>query len=252
MPSSIESARYHMDNSKKSDNMCFFEEEAHPSIKFGIDNLKIECPHCGWIGLGGETVDVGVNKLAVYDARCPQCRCLQSLGAVYWNDATQKYVFKRAYKHQEKKVLYIDMDNVLVDFASGIAQLNEDTKETYRGKYDEVPGIFALMKPMEGAIEAVYKLAKKYDLYVLSTAPWLNPSAWIDKVEWIQKYFGKDEESPLYKRLIISHHKNLNRGDFLIDDRIANGVEQFQGKHIHFGTTEYPNWDSVIAVLLSE
>ncbi len=149
-----------------------------------------------------------------------------------------------------KQILYIDMDNVLVDFQSGIDQLDKQTKQEYEGRLDEVPGIFGLMKPLEGAIDAVPKLVKKYDVYVLSTAPWLNPSAWKDKIEWIQKYFGKDEDSVLYKRLIISHHKNLNAGDYLIDDRTKNGASEFKGEHIHFGTVKFPNWEVVLEYLL--
>ena len=83
--------------------------------------------------------------------------------------------------------------------------------EEYEDK-DDIPGIFALMDPMPGAIEAVHTLAEHYDVYVLSTAPWANPSAWSDKVEWIQRHFGYGEDSVLYKRLILSHHKDLNRG----------------------------------------
>ena len=45
----------------------------------------------------------------------------------------------------KKKILYIDMDNVLVDFQSGIDQLDEETKKKYDGNLDEVPGIFSLM-----------------------------------------------------------------------------------------------------------
>lgn len=59
-----------------------------------------------------------------------------------------------------KKIVYLDMDNVLVDFPSGIAQLDEQTLQEYAGRYDEVEEIFALMKPMEGALEAVDVLAK--------------------------------------------------------------------------------------------
>ena len=57
---------------------------------------------------------------------------------------------------------------------------------------------------------------KKYHIYALSTAPWHNPSAWSDKVKWIQRYFGEEKGSALYKRLILSHHKNLNQGDYLL------------------------------------
>ena len=82
-----------------------------------------------------------------------------------------------------KKILYIDMDNVLVDFKSGIDELDEKTKKIYEGRLDEVPGIFSKMKPMPGALEAIEKLWDSYDIYILSTAPWENPSAWSDKLE---------------------------------------------------------------------
>ncbi len=151
-----------------------------------------------------------------------------------------------------KPILYIDMDNVLVNFQSGIDRLDEDTRRAYEGRLDEVPGIFALMDPMEGAIDAIHVLAEQYDVYVLSTAPWLNPSAWTHKVEWIQKYFGKDKGTVLYKRLIISHHKNLNRGAIIIDDRTKNGVDRFAGRHIHFGTDDFPDWKSVLDELMNK
>ena len=149
-----------------------------------------------------------------------------------------------------KKIVYIDMDNVIVDFPTGIAKLDEKTRQQYKGNYDEVEGIFGLMEPMPKAIEAVNQLAEKYDIYVLSTSPWHNPSAWIDKIKWIHRYFGEDKNSVLYKRVILSHHKNLNQGDYLIDDRTANGAGKFKGEHIHFGTEKFPDWESVLKYLL--
>ena len=149
-----------------------------------------------------------------------------------------------------KKIVYIDMDNVIVDFPTGIAKLDEKTRQQYVGNYDEVEGIFGLMEPMPKAIEAVNQLAEKYDIYVLSTSPWHNPSAWIDKIKWIHRYFGEDKNSVLYKRVILSHHKNLNQGDYLIDDRTANGADKFKGEHIHFGTEKFPDWESVLEYLL--
>ncbi len=85
---------------------------------------------------------------------------------------------------------------------------------------------------------------------MLSTSPWHNPSAWIDKIKWIHRYFGEDKNSVLYKRVILSHHKNLNQGDYLIDDRTANGADKFKGEHIHFGTEKFPDWESVLKYLL--
>lgn len=52
-----------------------------------------------------------------------------------------------------------------------------------------------------------------------------------------------------YKRLILRHHKNLSNGDFLIDDRLKNGVDRFKGEHIHFATPEFPDWETVVSYL---
>ena len=144
-----------------------------------------------------------------------------------------------------KKRLFIDMDNVLVDFPSGIAKLPEDIKSKYDGHLDDVPGIFSLMDPMEGAIEAYKYLSGKFDTYILSTAPWDNDTAWSDKLLWVKKHLGE----VAYKRLILSHHKNLCTGDFLIDDRTKNGADKFCGEHIHFGTERFPDWCSVVKYL---
>jgi 5'-nucleotidase len=146
------------------------------------------------------------------------------------------------------KIIYIDMDNVVVDFKSGINKLSIQQKKKYVGRLDDVPGIFSLMSPMENAIESVKKLSKVFDVYLLSTAPWDNPSAWSDKVIWVKKYLGE----VAHKRLILSHHKNLNKGDYLIDDRTKNGVAAFEGEHIHFGQDNFKDWNVVTKYLLSK
>ena len=138
------------------------------------------------------------------------------------------------------------MDNVLVDFASGIEKVSVKIQLEYQGRLDEIPGIFSLMKPLRGAICAYERLSNKYDTYILSTAPWENASAWSDKNLWVKKYLGEIA----YKRLILTHHKNLNFGDLLIDDRTANGASLFKGEHIIFGSKNFPNWQSVCNYLL--
>ena len=146
------------------------------------------------------------------------------------------------------KILYIDMDNVLVDFPSGNSQLANDVLAKYEGRLDEAPGIFALMDPMPDAVESFEKLCRLYDTYILSTAPWENPSAWSDKLHWVKRHLGV----LAHKRLILSHHKNLNDGHYLIDDRTKNGADRFRGEHIHFGTPKFPDWKSVVAYLSRE
>ncbi len=153
-------------------------------------------------------------------------------------------------EQKRKKIVYVDMDNVLVDFPHGIECLSEEDKIKYEGKYDDCPNIFSLMRPLPDALESYRVLAQNFDTYILSTAPWKNPSAWIHKLEWVQKYLGGEPGDPAYKRLIITHHKNLNKGDFLIDDREGNGASSFQGKLIRFRSAEFPDWKTVIEYLM--
>ena len=137
------------------------------------------------------------------------------------------------------------MDNVLVNFASAFPKLSSEILTEYDSRLDDIPDIFSLMEPMPGAVEAFKELSEKFDTYILSTSPWANPSAWSDKLIWVKNYLGPSAN----KRLILSHHKNLNAGDFLIDDRTKNGVNEFKGEHLHFGTQKFPDWNSVVAYL---
>ena len=133
------------------------------------------------------------------------------------------------------------MDNVLVDFVSGIKQLSPELQNQFAGDLHEVPNIFSLMKPKEGAIESFQKLSVVYDTYILSTASWENATAWSDKLNWVKKYLGPSA----YKRLILSHNKNLNNGDYLIDDMTANGADKFKKELIQFSSDNFPDWESV-------
>ena len=138
------------------------------------------------------------------------------------------------------------MDGVLVDFQSDIDSLTEEQRASFKDGLDDVPGIFSKMKPVEGAIEAYEELTRHFDVYILSTAPWNNPSAWTDKLLWVKKYLG----DLAHKRLILSHNKHLNDGDFLIDDRTANGAGDFKGEHVKFLSEEFQNWDDVLNYLI--
>ena len=147
---------------------------------------------------------------------------------------------------KKEKVLYVDMDNVLVDFQSGIDALASEDKEAYMGTYDNCPHIFSKMVPIKGAIESFKRLSTVYDTYILSTSPWDNPTALNDKLVWIKCYLG----DVAYKRDIFTYHKHLNKGDYLIDDRTKNGADRFEGELIQFGSDRFPDWDAVLAYLL--
>ena len=73
-----------------------------------------------------------------------------------------------------------------------------------------------------------------------------NATALNDKLNWVKNYLGFHA----HKRLILSHHKHLNHGDYLIDDRKKNGADKFVGELILFGGDNFPDWNSVIKYLV--
>ena len=92
---------------------------------------------------------------------------------------------------KNKKILYIDMDGVLVDFQSGIKALSKDNFKKYKNRYDEAPNIFSVMEPIKDAIFSFNLLSEYFDTYILSTSPWDNPTALQDKQNWVKKYVEK-------------------------------------------------------------
>lgn len=138
----------------------------------------------------------------------------------------------------EKEVIYIDMDGVIVDY---MPAYRTTTEEERRQK-----GFFEALKPVKGSIAAFKQLSEKYNVYLLSTAPWSNPHAWSEKRIWVEKHLG----DYAFKRLILSHNKGLLKGSYLIDDRTENGVDDFDVQHIHFGQAGFENWKDVLKRLL--
>ena len=141
-----------------------------------------------------------------------------------------------------KKIIYIDLDNTLSDYLGAAKELNVKPKDA-----KHIIGFFRNLKPMEGAIESYNKLAKYFDVYILSTSPWSMPNALMEKLEWVKKYLPN-----AYKNVIFSHHKNLNIGDYLIDDLTKNGAGEFTGEHIQIYSDKFPNWDSVIKYIFEK
>lgn len=123
-----------------------------------------------------------------------------------------------------KPKLFLDMDNVLVDTLTVLNAIDMTHEQVQ--KPDQIPGVFRDLKPMPGAIDAVNALADNYEMYILSTAPWHNASAWQDKIVWLQEYFGDGEENPFYKRVVMAHDKGLahGAGGILVDDRPYHGA----------------------------
>lgn len=144
--------------------------------------------------------------------------------------------------------VFVDMDGVLVNFQKAIDDYHktapENLSKIYENDPDLIPGIFRDAEPIPGAIESIKELHSTgyYDLCVATTSPWDNPYAAGDKMFWIQKYLGEE----FFKSMIITHRKDLLDGDYLIDDRTANGAGEFKGMLIRFGSANYPDWKTVM------
>ncbi len=159
---------------------------------------------------------------------------------------------------ENKKILYIDMDGVVADFDKAIIDIYPDLNKEevcWAIRHIKVlkviknnPSFFMSLDAIPESIEAVNQLFEcgKYDIYFLSTPMWNVPHSFSQKKQWIQKHFGMKAR----KRLILTYRKDLNIGDYLIDDTTRNGTGEFTGEHLHFGTEKYPDWKSILNKLL--
>jgi 5'-nucleotidase len=65
-------------------------------------------------------------------------------------------------------------------------------------------------------------------------------------VLWVRRHL----DDVAHKRLILAHHKDLLRGDFLIDDSRRNGAAEFGGELLLFGPDgDYKDWPAVMEYL---
>lgn len=139
-----------------------------------------------------------------------------------------------------KKIIYIDMDDVLCDFKGAYQEAllkNPDIKYP-QSQY----GFWQKLKPIDNAVETVTYLKKHFDIYILSAPSIYNPLSYTEKRVWVEEYLGFD----MIDKLILSRHKGLNKGDYLIDDILeGNGQENFEGELINFGSTEFLDWETI-------
>jgi len=139
-------------------------------------------------------------------------------------------------------IVYVDMDDVICDFTSAYnyaLQQNPSIKHP-QSQY----GFFANLIPKKGTVEAIKALiqSEKFEPYVLTAPSTRNPFSYTEKRVWIEKYFGYD----FVDKLIICANKSLLKGDYLIDDNTSGkGQEAFEGKLLHFGCAQFPNWHSI-------
>jgi len=73
----------------------------------------------------------------------------------------------------QKKIMYLDMDGVLVDIFKACAdKYGKNSVSKIGDLLDEDAQLFYEAEPIPGAIEAYNKLIEVFDVYLLTSAPW--------------------------------------------------------------------------------
>ena len=144
-----------------------------------------------------------------------------------------------------RKRLYIDMDGVLCDFKK---LYNSELESNPTQPYPQSQfGFFLNLESIPFAIDSINHLQKYFDVWILTRPSVHNLSCYTEKAQWIRKYLGFEMQS----KTIMCIDKSLLKGHFLVDDQIEHGQSEFEGKHIHFGSKEFNNWDKVVTYLMS-
>ncbi len=159
-----------------------------------------------------------------------------------------------------KRILLVDMDDVLCDWSGKVTKVTgipvvrrpdgmakwTEYQHQIVSDLEKTEHFYLQIDPIPYAVKAIKYLNKYFEIYVVSTPSWNNPSSFTDKRLWIETHFG----TLLDKKLILTHRKDLIIGDIIIDDRLVNGVENFKGQIIQFGTEDFPDWKYVVSYLM--
>ncbi len=170
------------------------------------------------------------------------------------------------------KRLIVDMDGVLADVYSRFLDFEEEEfgfrqpmqsligrpeAEVFKNerKYVLSKGFFSQAPVMEGSIEVMKELHKKYDLFIVSAAMEF-PQSLKEKHDWLAEHFPFIS----WKQVVFCGSKTIIRGDIMIDDHFKN-LDYFEGQTIlfsqphNFGAddkkhTRVDSWSNMAALLL--
>lgn len=135
---------------------------------------------------------------------------------------------------KKNKVIFVDMDDVLVDFYSEAS--NNPYKIVNETRMWD-PDFFLNLKPTRGSHTAIRKLMSMgFDVCILTQPLAGHPECYYDKALWIQIHFPQ-----LYDKIVMTHNKGLAVGAYLIDDNLKwkEPFEKNGGTFLHFPYGSY-------------
>lgn len=161
----------------------------------------------------------------------------------------------------QHKFLFIDMDGTIADYVGLInfylsrdypgidikyfwSNSNNPDYKKIKDSIDRADNFYFELQPIsEDVVNTIKKLDNDYKVYFLSSPEISGKTCHSNKNEWIKLYFGIE----WCKRLILTKDKTLvgvpHTLNFLIDDRIQEGINPHPlWKQIHYGKT-LTSWD---------
>jgi 5'(3')-deoxyribonucleotidase len=138
--------------------------------------------------------------------------------------------------------IFLDLDDVLVDFRGAAAQLHNrqppkpselptvwdlpsvwgiTVEQFWRPIHDAGEQFWLELQPLPWMVDLVdlcHRFVSREDLYIV-TSPSECPSSYVGKIKWIKRYFGDD-----FNQFFLTPHKEMlaQRDRILIDDRSIN------------------------------
>ena len=145
-----------------------------------------------------------------------------------------------------KKVLLIDMDEVLADF-SGFFRCRDYKKYKYNPPEMYEKDFFKDLLPIRGSLEAIRRLlqSEKFDIWICTQPVSVSPISYMEKSQWIWSWLPE-----LGHKIIMTQNKDMVKCDYLIDDN-PKWEEGCQGEFILFNRDEHPKkvWREIVESL---
>ena len=122
-------------------------------------------------------------------------------------------------------------------------------------QYVNAKGFFRNAPVMEGSVEALKELNKKYLLFIVSAAMEF-PNSLTEKHAWLNEHFP----FITWQQIVFCGSKTIVQGDIMIDDHYKN-LDNFKGQTILFtqphneghddkGHTRVHKWNDILKILL--